>query len=43
MFTAERSEDGRWDILDPDGDWVFTVNSRGEAEAALSCLNRGAT
>jgi hypothetical protein len=42
MYTMEaNSEDPtRWDILDPDGDVIFTVNTEGEAEAALSHLNR---
>lgn len=48
MYTAEPCEDSSmgevgqdWVILDPDGDWIFTVGSRNQAEAALSHLNRG--
>jgi len=42
MYTAEPSQfrPNAWDILDPDGDLLFTVNSRGEATTALSHLNR---
>lgn len=48
MYTAEPCENDDlgtpgedWLILDPDGDWIFTVGSEQQAIAAVSHLNRG--
>jgi hypothetical protein len=40
MYTYETTGNG-FNILDPDGDVLFTVSSLGEVETALSHLNRG--
>lgn len=47
MYTAEEitencdaGEEGRWMILDSDGDLICTVNTEGEAGSLLSHLNR---
>lgn len=31
----------RWDILDPDGDWICSIDSSMYADALLTHLNRG--
>lgn len=43
MYTIEQSEElgpSYWDILDPEGDVVVTVEGQEQAEALLSHLNR---
>jgi hypothetical protein len=49
MYTAEPCENPElgevgqdWAILDPDGDWIFTVGDLVQAGAAISHLNRTA-
>ena len=44
MYTAEEDKEEDydspgWSILDPDGDWICTVPTRGQAETLLSHLN----
>jgi hypothetical protein len=43
MYTADKDEETYgpgWAILDPDGDMIFMVETKSEAEIALSHLNR---
>ena len=46
MYTKEETdasageEEGRWDILDPDGEVIATVDTEAEADTLLSHLNR---
>lgn len=44
MYTKEHDADhtygGGWMILDPDGDWIASTPTQGQADALLSHLNR---
>jgi hypothetical protein len=41
MYTKQPDGTGTWDILDPDGDYLVTIQDETSADILLSHLNRG--